>query len=191
MPRSIGRFGAGVCTIWSQQAHAFLRRMCRITLKAGSIRSSCSDTSSPKGLSLPPHSEQAWSGGPKTLSSRGRCSGSGWRATLRAFDAGSVAFCSLTPSSAIRSSSRVSSCSILRSNGGANFAPACLRVCHKQCRRCCRSCFPRHRWRRRQCGAAQDDLPEPGRAGGHTHLDRGRFTDMRCDFHQFRRNTQS
>jgi len=55
------RRGAAAWAMWSQQAQAFLRRMWRITLKALSMMSSCSETSSPSGLSSPPHCAQACS----------------------------------------------------------------------------------------------------------------------------------
>ena len=58
MPRSIGRDGAGACTIVSQLAQASLGRTRRITLKRTGSSSSISEMSSPRCLSVPPQSGQ-------------------------------------------------------------------------------------------------------------------------------------
>jgi hypothetical protein len=138
MPRSIGRLDAGAWTMTSQQAQAFLRRIWQMTLNAASMSSSCSDTSSPSGLSLPPQAAQACSAGSSTRSSRGRCAGSGWRTDLCLVAAGSdtAALSGCSPSSASRSSRRVSSCSICRSSF-SDLRPNCMRRSLASCSLSC------------------------------------------------------
>ena len=83
MPRSIGRLGAAACTMRSQHAQASFGRTCRITLNRAGTYSSISETSSPRDFSLPPQSGQASCFGGYFRTSRGRCSGSGFRGRFR------------------------------------------------------------------------------------------------------------
>jgi hypothetical protein len=91
MPRSMGRLGASACTMRSQHAQASFGRICRITLNRAGTYSRISETSSPRGFSSPPQSGHAFCLGGYVRTSRGKCSGSGFRAFFPAtFAAGAT-----------------------------------------------------------------------------------------------------
>ena len=60
---SIGRDGAGACTMVEQAEQRFFGRICRVTVKVMVFTSSTSAVSEPKIPSGPPHSGQAHSRG--------------------------------------------------------------------------------------------------------------------------------
>src|ERR1700676_4301966 len=72
----MGRLGANGCTILWQLAQESFGRTCRMTLKWLGTYSSISETSSPKGRSLPPQSGHA-QGFSCTICSRGSSAGNG------------------------------------------------------------------------------------------------------------------
>jgi len=125
MPRSIGRVGAGACTIVSQLAQASLGRTWRIILKLTDSSSSMSLESSPRCLSLPPQSGQLDSRGIIVCVSRGRCSGN----SRRGFGAPAVR---PEPDYGVSSEERraeaASSCSTHNSNCSISFARFSLRL---------------------------------------------------------------
>jgi len=128
----MGRLGAWACTMRSQHAQASFGRTCLMTLNRAGTYSRISETSSPRSFNWPPQSGQAFCFGRYFRTSRGRCSGSGFRAGFPAtFTTGTTPAGVCEPAwfsdcVACNSSSRNSSCSICRSSF-SDLRPNCIR----------------------------------------------------------------